>query len=100
MTDHPDSSHSAFREKTLEHLFIGEVLRRLGLKGVRDAEVLFDFFSALKRRPAFAQGFGGQGGHIHVLGSRHARPAVAGLSLGEAARSGCFTHAAFVIGSV
>ena len=36
-----ESRHSTFREKTLEHLFIGEVLRRLWQKGVRDAEVLF-----------------------------------------------------------
>ena len=32
--------HSSFREKALEHVFIGECLRRLWSKGVHDAEVL------------------------------------------------------------
>lgn len=31
---------SSFQEKTLEHVFVGEVLRRLWVRGVRDAEVL------------------------------------------------------------
>jgi hypothetical protein len=31
---------SSFREKTLEHIFVGECLRRLWIKGVRSAEVL------------------------------------------------------------
>jgi len=32
--------HSSFREKTLEHVFIGDCLRRLWAMGIRDAEVL------------------------------------------------------------
>lgn len=32
--------HSSFREKTLEHIFIGDCLRQLWAKGIRDAEVL------------------------------------------------------------
>lgn len=32
--------HSSLREKILEHLFIGEVLKTLWTKGVRDLEVL------------------------------------------------------------
>jgi len=32
--------HSSLREGLLEHLFVGEVMRRLWLRGVRDIEVL------------------------------------------------------------
>lgn len=32
--------HSSFREKTLEHVFVGDCLRRLWAMGVWDAEVL------------------------------------------------------------
>ncbi len=32
--------HSSFREKTLEHVFIGDCLRRLWAKRVWEAEVL------------------------------------------------------------
>ena len=32
--------HSSLREGLLEHLFVGEVMRRLWLRGVRDFEVL------------------------------------------------------------
>ena len=34
------SLHSSFREKTLEHVFIGDCLRRLWARGIWDAEVL------------------------------------------------------------
>ena len=34
------SSHSSFREKTLEHVFVGDCLRRLWVRGIPDAEVL------------------------------------------------------------
>ena len=35
------STHSTFREKTLEHIFVGECLRCLWLRGRRTAEVLY-----------------------------------------------------------
>src|SRR5437868_10753075 len=38
MSDH--SAHSSYREKLLEHLFIGEVLRFLWSQGVTTAEFL------------------------------------------------------------
>ena len=34
------SSFSSFREKTLEHIFVGDCLRRLWVRGIPDAEVL------------------------------------------------------------
>lgn len=34
------SSHSSYREKLLEHLFVGEVLRTLWKKGIKEAEFL------------------------------------------------------------
>lgn len=34
------SLHSSIREKTLEHIFIGDCLRVLWARGIRDAEVL------------------------------------------------------------
>jgi hypothetical protein len=34
------SLHSSYREKTLEHIFIGDCLRRLWARGVLDTEVL------------------------------------------------------------
>lgn len=34
------SLNSSFREKTIEHIFVGECLRRLWTLGIRDAEVL------------------------------------------------------------
>ncbi len=36
----PHSAHSSSREKVLEHLFVGELLKCLWLKGVYDAELL------------------------------------------------------------
>lgn len=34
------SSYSSFRENVLEHVFVGDCLRRLWVRGIRDAEVL------------------------------------------------------------
>lgn len=39
-TDESHSAHSSTREKVLEHLFVGELLRCLWCKGTRDIEVL------------------------------------------------------------
>jgi hypothetical protein len=38
--DQSHALHSTFREKTLEHAFVGELLRSLWTRGIRDAEVL------------------------------------------------------------
>lgn len=40
MVDQSHSLHSSLREKILEHLFIGDVLKCLWQKGIRDIEVL------------------------------------------------------------
>lgn len=40
MVDQSHSLHSSLREKILEHLFIGDVLKSLWQKGLRDIEVL------------------------------------------------------------
>jgi len=40
MTDDSHSRHSSLREKVLEHLFVGDLLRCLWRKGVRDIELL------------------------------------------------------------
>ena len=38
--DSPDFSKSTYRERLVEHLFVGEVLRHLWRRGVHDIEVL------------------------------------------------------------
>lgn len=35
-----DSTHSSHREKLIEHIFLGEILRELWIQGICDAEVL------------------------------------------------------------
>ncbi len=40
MSTDADSLYSSYREKVIEHLFVGDVLRRLWLAGIRQVEVL------------------------------------------------------------
>ena len=42
----PNTTHSVLRERIVEHLFVGEVLRRLWIRGVRDVEILRSEFDA------------------------------------------------------
>lgn len=37
--ENPDSKHSGMREKLMEHMFIGELLRTLWIEGIYDVEI-------------------------------------------------------------
>lgn len=81
--------HSALRERIIEHLFVGELLRRLWRRGVHDVEVLRSEFDAGGYDLVVSRG--GLVRHVQfksVLEDGRARKASIGLRL-AARPSGC-----------